>query len=161
MVTGKEASFLQQRSSLISARLKALKSSPCSGHLPAKNPRHAEVLCPEIFLDVVSTKLTSTAVLFLNVELLSEFFYQFPRELDVRLGRGLSREEVERFAREDERVRRHLDVIRRKEGLELVLERVRGLRELEAEEKRGQRGKRDGRERKREEKKSWGGFFGS
>jgi len=121
------------------------------------------VLCPEIFLDVVSTKLTSTAVLFLNVELLSEFFYQFPRELDVRLGRGLSREEVERFAREDERVRRHLDVIRRKEGLELVLERVRGLRELEAEEKRGQRGRRDGRERKREgtEKKSWGGFFGS
>lgn len=102
-------------------------------------------------------------MLFLNVELLSEFFYQFPRELDIRLGRGLSREEVERFAREDDRVRRHLDVIRRKEGLELVLERVRGLRELEEVERReGKRGeRRRGKERERkEEKKGWGLFGG-
>jgi hypothetical protein len=77
-------------------------------------------------------------VLFLNVELLSEFYYQFPRELDVRLGRGLSKEEVERFAREDPRVRSHLEVIRRKELLELVLGKMEGLRDLEVEE-RGRR----------------------
>lgn len=112
-------------------RLTALKSKQCA----TKSSRYH---CPEIFLDVVATKLTSTAVLFLNVELLSEFYYNFPRELDVRLGRGLSREEVERFAREDPRVRGHLEVIRRKELLELVLGKMEGLRDLEVEE----RGKR-------------------
>jgi len=76
--------------------------------------------CPEIFLDVVASKLVSTSVLFLNVELLSEFYYNFPRELDVRLGRGLAKEEVERFAREDPRVRGHLDCVRRKELLDVL-----------------------------------------
>lgn len=70
-------------------------------------------------------------MLFLNVELLSEFYYNFPRELDVRLGRGLTKDEVERFAKEDPRVRGHLEVIRRKELLELVLGKMEGLRELE------------------------------
>jgi dynamin-like GTPase MGM1, mitochondrial len=83
----------------------------------------------------------------LNVELLSEFFYQFPRELDVRLGRGLSREEVEKFAKEDPRVRGHLEVIRRKELLELVLGKMEGLRELNVEE-RGRRKADKGKERK-------------
>ena len=69
--------------------------------------------------------------MFLNVELLSEFYYNFPRELDARLGRGLSRDETERFAREDPKVRGHLEVIRRKELLELVLEKMESLRDLE------------------------------
>jgi hypothetical protein len=124
-------------------RLAALKSSQCA---TSKNRYY----CPEIFLDVVSTKLTSTAVLFLNVELLSEFYYNFPRELDVRLGRGLSQEEVERFAREDPKVKAHLEVIRRKELLELALEKMEGLRDLEVQEKRrpvkkGKEGKKEGR----------------
>src|ERR1700712_6140540 len=112
-------------------RLSALKSKACT------NKRN-KYYCPEIFLDVVSTQLTSTAVLFLNVELLSEFYYNFPRELDVRRGRGLTKEEVERFAKEDPRVKGHLEVIRRKELLELVLGKMEGLRDLEVEE----RGKR-------------------
>lgn len=136
---------------LLRMRLNALKSKQCA----TKANRY---FCPEIFLDVVSTKLTSTAVLFLNVELLSEFNYNFPRELDVRLGRGLSKEEVERFAREDPRVRGHLEVIRRKELLELVLEKMEGLRALEVEE-RGKRAMgsrpKDGREKKRA---GWGLF---
>ena len=86
-------------------------------------------------------------MLFLNVELLSEFFYQFPRELDVRLGRGLSKEEVERFAKEDPRVRGHLEVIRRKELLELALGKMEGLRELNVEE-RGRRKVEKGKQRK-------------
>jgi dynamin-like GTPase MGM1, mitochondrial len=72
---------------------------------------------------------------FLNVELLSEFYYNFPRELDVRLGRHLSDAEVERFAREDPKVRRHLDVIRRKDMLEMVLEKIESLRQLEGRAK--------------------------
>ena len=100
-----------------------------------------------MFLDVVADKLTSTAVLFLNVELLSEFYYNFPRELDIRLGRHLSEGEVERFAREDPKVKRHLDVIQRKEKLEMVLQKIESLRQLE------------GRVKPEKEKKGW--FFGS
>ena len=135
-------------------RLAALKSRPCA------HPRN-KYQCPEIFLDVVADKLTATAVLFLNVELLSEFYYNFPRELDARLGRQLSESEIERFAREDPRVRGHLDVIRRKELLELVLEKMGSLRVLE-----GREGRREGRERAKaqakgaakERGKGWGLF---
>jgi len=80
--------------------------------------------------------LTSTAVLFLNVELLSEFYHNFPRELDLRLGRHLDQNEIERFAREDPKVRKHLDVIKRKDMLELVLEKIESLRQLEGRAKK-------------------------
>ena len=116
-------------------RLLALKSKPCSSHSTGKYK------CPEIFLDVVADKLTSTAVLFLNVELLSEFNYHFPRELDAKLGKGLSDKEVDKFAREDPRVARHLDVIRRKELLELVLEKCNGLKGIEGRKARDERSK--------------------
>jgi dynamin-like GTPase MGM1, mitochondrial len=109
-------------------RLGAVKARQCA-------TRKNKYYCPEVFLDVIADKLTSTAVLFLNVELLSEFYYNFPRELDVRLGRHLNPAEIERFAREDPRVRRHLDVIRRKEMLELVLEKIESLRQLEGRAK--------------------------
>lgn len=109
-------------------RLAAAKSRQCAS-------LKSKYQCPEVFLDVVADKLTSTAVLFLNVELLSEFYYNFPRELDARLGRHLSEAEVERFAREDPRVKAHLDVIRRKEMLELVLEKIESLRMLDAKVK--------------------------
>ncbi len=105
-------------------RLQAVRSRQCASQ------KH-KYYCPEVFLDVVADKLTSTAVLFLNVELLSEFYYNFPRELDIRLGRHLSEAEVERFAREDPKVRKHLDVIRRKEMLEMVLQKIESLRQLE------------------------------
>jgi hypothetical protein len=100
--------------------------------------------CPEVFLDAVATKLAATSVLFLNVELLSEFYYQFPRELDARLGRHLSDDEIERFAREDPKIRRHLEVIRRKELLELVLEKMESLRALEGREREKERDGRGG-----------------
>ena len=62
----------------------------------------------------------------------------------MRLGRGLSKEEVERFAKEDPRVKGHLEVIRRKELLELVLGKMEGLKDLEVEErgKRAMKGSR-------------------
>ncbi|KAK5951224.1 mitochondrial dynamin GTPase Msp1 [Knufia fluminis] len=126
--TGRQAIFLRDRADIIKMRLAAVKSRQCS---TLKNKYH----CPEVFMDVVADKLTSTAVLFLNVELLSEFYYNFPRELDARLGRHLSESEIERFAREDPRVRAHLDVIRRKEMLELVLQKIESLRQLEGKSK--------------------------
>lgn len=106
-----------------------------------------------MFLDAAASKLAQTAVLFLNVELLSEFYYNFPRELDARLGRHLSEEQIERFAKEDPKIRRHLEVIRRKELLELVLEKMESLRQLEGRERPGQRN-----EPKRERGGRWGLF---
>ncbi|KAF7562557.1 hypothetical protein G7046_g1570 [Stylonectria norvegica] len=124
---GREAVFLRDRADIIKMRLLAVKSKQCA---TAKNKYH----CPEVFLDAAATKLASTAVLFLNVELLSEFYYNFPRELDLRLGRHLSEDEIERFAKEDPKIRRHLDVIRRKELLELVLDKMESLRQLDGRE---------------------------
>ena len=121
---------MRDRADIIQMRLLALRSRQCAN-------RKNKYQCPEIFLDVVADKLTSTAVLFLNVELLSEFNYNFPRELDVRLGRHLSDSEVERFAREDPKVKKHLDVIRRKDMLEMVLEKIESLRQLEGRAKTG------------------------
>ncbi|ERF74330.1 hypothetical protein EPUS_02017 [Endocarpon pusillum Z07020] len=125
---GREAVFLRDRAETLKMRLLAVRSRQCA------SPTN-KYYCPEVFLDVVADKLTSTAVLFLNVELLSEFYYNFPRELDVRLGRHLSEAEVERFAREDPKVRKHLDVIRRKEMLEMVLQKIESLRQLEGRAK--------------------------
>lgn len=132
-------------------RMLAVKSKQCAS---LKNKYH----CPEVFLDVVATKLTQTAVLFLNVELLSEFYYNFPRELDTRLGRHLSDDEIERFAKEDPKVKAHLEVIRRKEMLELVLEKMESLRALEGREKRREAvgSKRKGAEKERS--KGWSLF---
>lgn len=126
--TGREGVFLRDRADLLKMRLLATRSKQCAS-------RKNKYYCPEVFLDVVADKLTSTAVLFLNVELLSEFYYHFPRELDLRLGRHLSDAEVERFAREDPRIRRHLDVIQKKEMLELVLQKIESLRQLEGRSK--------------------------
>ncbi|EAW07647.1 dynamin-related GTPase MGM1 [Aspergillus clavatus NRRL 1] len=125
---GREGVFLRDRADLIKMRLLAIRSKQCASK---KNKYY----CPEVFLDVVADKLTSTAVLFLNVELLSEFYYNFPRELDMRLGRHLSDAEVERFAREDPRIRKHLDVIRKKELLELALQKIESIRQLDGRTK--------------------------
>lgn len=122
--TGRDSVFLRDRADLLKMRLMAVRSKQCANK---KNKYY----CPEVFLDVVADKLTSTAVLFLNVELLAEFYYNFPRELDSRLGRQLSESEVERFAREDPRIRKHLDVIKKKDLLELALQKIESIRQLD------------------------------
>ena len=134
-------------------RTTAIRSKQCAN---LANKYH----CPEVFLDAVATKLAATSVLFLNVELLSEFYYNFPRELDLRLGRHLSDDEVERFAKEDPRIRRHLDVIRRKELLELVLEKMDSLRMLDGREREGKDNGRRGKGVRKEDKQRgrWGLF---
>ncbi|KAH7377783.1 P-loop containing nucleoside triphosphate hydrolase protein [Pyrenochaeta sp. MPI-SDFR-AT-0127] len=129
LAKGREAVFLRDRVDVLKLRLLAVKSKQCANK---KNKYH----CPEVFLDAVADKLTTTADLFLDAELLSKFYYIFPRELDARLGRGLSQEEIEAFAKEDPKIKRHLDVVRRKELLEHVLKEMEGLRQLEQREKR-------------------------
>ncbi|RMD41960.1 hypothetical protein DV735_g3189, partial [Chaetothyriales sp. CBS 134920] len=145
---GREAVFLRDRADLLRMRLAALRSSQCAS-------RKNKYYCPEVFLDVVADKLTATAVLFLNVELLTEFYHNFPRELDVRLGKHLSEGEIERFAREDPKVRRHLDLINRKEMLETVLDKIESLRQLEGRVRADNGG---GAGRKDKESRRWGLF---
>lgn len=125
---GKEALFLRDRSDILRMRLAAVQSRQCS------QPKN-KYYCPEVFLDAVADKLTSTADLFLDAELLSKFYYQFPRILE-KWGRELDESTIERFAREDPKIRRHLDVVKRKELLEHVLKEMESLRLLEQREKR-------------------------
>lgn len=125
---GKQALFLRDRSDILRMRLAAVKSRQCA------QPKN-KYYCPEVFLDAVADKLTSTADLFLDAELLSKFYYQFPRVLE-KWGRELDESTIERFAREDPKIRRHLDVVKRKELLEHVLKEMESLRQLEAREKR-------------------------
>lgn len=66
--TGREAVFLRDRADILKLRLLAVKSKQCA---TKKNKYH----CPEIFLDAVADKLTTTADLFLDAELLSKFYY--------------------------------------------------------------------------------------
>lgn len=117
---GKEALFLRDRQTILNLRLKALKSNGCK-------VKENKFKCPEVFLNVVNEKLTTTAVLFLNVELLSDFFYKFPRELDAKLSQNLTEEQVENFAKEDPKIKRHIELQQRKELLELVLQKIDGI----------------------------------
>ncbi|EPS37363.1 hypothetical protein H072_8942 [Dactylellina haptotyla CBS 200.50] len=143
---GREGIFLRDRADIIKMRMLAVKSKGCA----TKEGKYA---CPEIFMDVVAEKLTSTAVLFLNVELLSEFYYNFPRELDLRLGRHLSQAQIEAFAREDPKIRKHVDLQQRKQLLELALQKMDSLMALE-KSKKATGDETSGRTAGR-----WGGFF--
>ena len=60
---------MRDRATLLGLRIRATKSKQCAD-------KENSAICPEVFLDAVSEKLASMAVLFLNVELLSEFNYQ-------------------------------------------------------------------------------------
>lgn len=102
------------RLATLKLRLAALKSKKCK--LGPEN----DSLCPEIFLNVVADKLAYMSTLFINIELLDQFFYQFPREIDSRLIYDLDRDEVRKFARENPAIRKHLDLQDRKDKLEHV-----------------------------------------
>ncbi|CCH59248.1 hypothetical protein TBLA_0B04100 [Henningerozyma blattae CBS 6284] len=112
---GSEALFLKKRKDVLDFRLKLLKIK-C-------NSTSEKDQCPEVFLNAVSDKLTSTAVLFLNVELLSDFFYNFPIELDKKLN-ALTDEQIEMFAKQDIKIAKHIELQQRKELLELALDKM-------------------------------------
>lgn len=150
LVKGKEALFLRDRADIIRMRLAAVKSRQCADK---KNKYY----CPEIFLDAVADKLTSTADLFLDAELLSKFYYQFPRVLEQHF-RQLDESTIDRFAKEDPKIKRHLDVVKRKELLEHVLKEMDSLRQLEAREKRNSSRGTQTDEAAGRRRKGWGLF---
>jgi len=105
----------------------ALKSKRC------RAGPHNDAFCPEVFLNVVADKLAYTSAMFINIELLDQFFYQFPREIDSRLMYNLDRAEIVKFARENPAVRRHLDLQERKDKLEQVMLQLQSLVNLRKE----------------------------
>ncbi|KAG6828883.1 hypothetical protein H0H92_006439 [Tricholoma furcatifolium] len=115
------------RLSILKLRLLALKSKRCRA-----GPEN-DALCPEAFLNVVAEKLAYTSAMFINIELLDQFFYQFPREIDSRLLYDLDRREIVEFARENPVVRRHLDLQERKDKLEEVMKQLNSLSTLRSD----------------------------
>lgn len=119
--TGQYALFLKERMLLLKMRYQFVKNSKkCKS-------KENKYLCPEVFLDAVSTKLTSTAILFLNVELLSDFYYNFPRKLDEEFFTNMTREQLEGFAKEDPKIRKHIELQERKDLLEDALGKIEGV----------------------------------
>ncbi|KAK0616086.1 P-loop containing nucleoside triphosphate hydrolase protein [Bombardia bombarda] len=127
LARGREAVFLRDRADIINMRMMAVKSRQCKS-------LENKYYCPEIFLDAVATKLTQTAVLFLNVEMLNDFYARFPREVETKLSEQMAGGGLERFAQEDAKIRRHLDLIKRKELLELVLTKINTLHTIGSHE---------------------------
>lgn len=72
LAKGREAVFLRDRAEILQIRLAAVKAKQCGS-------KSNKYLCPEVFLDAVAEKLTTTADLFLDAELLSKFTYQVSR----------------------------------------------------------------------------------
>ena len=127
-----------ERSNILKLRLAALRSKRC------KAGPSQDLLCPEAFLNAVAEKLAYTSAMFINIELLDQFFYQvceiclepcgtsdkgssltsrfvqFPREIDSRLLYDLDRREIVAFARENPAIKKHLDLQERKDKLEEV-----------------------------------------
>jgi GTP-binding protein EngB required for normal cell division len=127
ILDARHAMLYSDRLGILKLRLAALKSKRCRA-----GPDN-DVLCPEAFLNVVADKLAYTSAMFINIELLDQFFYQFPREIDSRLLYDLDRSEIVEFARENPAVQRHLDLQGRKEKLEEVMKQLNSLSTLRSD----------------------------
>jgi hypothetical protein len=67
---GRNALLLTNRLNLLKLRQQALRSKRC------KLGPEQSAFCPEAFLTVVADKLAYTSTMFINIELLEQFFYQ-------------------------------------------------------------------------------------
>lgn len=70
LMDGRHALLLSNRLSLLKLRQQAIRSRRCRA-----GPDQA-AFCPETFLSVVAEKLAYTSTMFINIELLEQFFYQ-------------------------------------------------------------------------------------
>jgi len=124
ILDARHAMLYSERLNILKLRLAALRSKRC------KAGPNQDLLCPEAFLNVVAEKLAYTSAMFINIELLDQFFYQFPREINSRLLYDLDRKEIVTFARENPAIRKHLDLQDRKDKLEEVMKQLNGLSTL-------------------------------
>lgn len=71
--------------------------------------------------------------MFIQVELLNEFFFQFPREVDNRLVYEMDRRQIQLFARENPPIQKHLELQERKMKLEEVMDKLNYLVKRQAD----------------------------
>ncbi|WWC66446.1 uncharacterized protein I206_100348 [Kwoniella pini CBS 10737] len=129
IIDGRHALLLSNRLNLLKIRQQALKSRRC------KLGPDQSAFCPEAFLAVVADKLAYTSTMFINIELLEQFFYQLPREIDSRILYDLDRDEIAKFARENPKIKQHLDLQERKDKLESVMRSLQSLVNLQKDAK--------------------------
>ncbi|ODO07494.1 dynamin GTPase [Cryptococcus wingfieldii CBS 7118] len=129
IVDGRNALLLSNRLAMLKVRQQALRSRRCY-----QGPDQS-AFCPEAFLAVVADKLAYTSTMFINIELLEQFFYQFPREIDSRILYDLNRDEIAKFARENPKIKQHLDLQERKDKLEQVMMSLQSLVNLQKDTK--------------------------
>lgn len=75
--SGKIAALFSDRLAVLKLRQAAIKSRRC------KMGPDQKAFCPEAFLSVVAEKLAYTSTMFINIELLEQFFYQVSLDGDV------------------------------------------------------------------------------
>ena len=123
---------LSSQITLLKHRSSLLSSTP--------TPTSTIVPCyPEIYMIMLARKITKTAFVFIQLELLHEFFESVPREIERQIYFNTLRDEgsVQEFVDENPGVSKHLRVYQRVRGLEEtkgLLAEVR--RELESRNKK-------------------------
>ena len=113
LADAEKAIITKGKITILQNRISTLKSSKCAYSTSKR-------ACPEIFETVITQKLAQTAVLFIYIELLNEFFFQLPRLIDNKLYYSLDKEQIRQFAEENPTVRDHLKLQDRKDLLEKV-----------------------------------------
>ncbi|KAH8832555.1 P-loop containing nucleoside triphosphate hydrolase protein [Flagelloscypha sp. PMI_526] len=133
VLDARHAMLYGDRIAALKLRTAALKGKRC------KAGPDQDLFCPEAFLNVVADKLAYTSSMFINIELLEHFFYNFPREIDSRLLYDLDRNAIDQFAKENPSVRAHLELQDRKDKLEEVMKQLSSLSTLRADPQPAQR----------------------
>ncbi|KAH7341489.1 P-loop containing nucleoside triphosphate hydrolase protein [Rhizoctonia solani] len=127
VIDARHAQLYMDRIAILKVRTAILKGKRCRAGL------ENDAFCPEAFLNAVAQKLAYTSAMFLNIELLDHFFYQFPREIDSRLMYDLDRNEIVKFARQNPNIRAHLDLQEKKDKLETVLSKLQAIASMRGE----------------------------
>ncbi|RKP00651.1 hypothetical protein CXG81DRAFT_6414, partial [Caulochytrium protostelioides] len=116
-----ETLAVKQHLAVLEFRLRCLRSSPACTRGASGAAR-----CPEPHFYALARKLTNTAVLSIQTEMLHEFVNQFPRTLDTILAQQLggTPQQLRAFAAENRGVRAHLECVERLRVLEEVMRRL-------------------------------------
>jgi hypothetical protein len=114
-----KAKELSTQIASLQKRLKSVLSRQCA----SENRK----CCPEVFLSVISEKLAQSAVMFIQIELLNEYFFAVPREMDEKMYYSFGKKEILDFAKQNPSIRRHIDLQERKAILEHVISELKTL----------------------------------
>ncbi|OMJ17592.1 Protein msp1, mitochondrial [Smittium culicis] len=123
LVAAQSMVYLKSKMEVLQFRRQVISSSKC---LNSEN----KSFCAETFLVLLSQKLAHSAVLFINYELLNEFFFEMPRKMQSQLY-GIYRDETKElaksFAEQNPKIKVHLELIERKSKLEEVMEKLNNI----------------------------------